>query len=202
MWALPPHTTAISTPPSVFLPNFPTTSLHRAPQRERQRDRLLLLLGSPRRRRREARGGRARSPRTLVMYNPIGSAEAREPAELPAAVAAELERLEGRLLQLAGAEARRHLAVLGEAGAARVLRAVAESRRVRTLPGFITYLAKREAAITRRDARGVPTALSAPAFISGPSREGQGFLLVRRVTFSVSFFLSFLELGCDAILVN
>uniref|UniRef100_A0A0D9Y4K5 RNA-dependent RNA polymerase n=1 Tax=Oryza glumipatula TaxID=40148 RepID=A0A0D9Y4K5_9ORYZ len=105
------------------------------------------------------------------MYNPIGSAEAREPAELPAAVAAELERLEGRLLQLAGAEARRHLAVLGEAGAARVLRAVAESRRVRTLPGFITYLAKREAAITRRDARGVPTALSAPAFISGPSRE-------------------------------
>uniref|UniRef100_A0A0E0BYL9 RNA-dependent RNA polymerase n=1 Tax=Oryza meridionalis TaxID=40149 RepID=A0A0E0BYL9_9ORYZ len=115
------------------------------------------------------------------MYNPpIGAAEARqvarEPAELPAAVAAELERLEGRLLQLAGAEARRHLAGLGEAGAARVLRAVAESRRVRTLPGFITYLAKREAAITRRDAdargaRGVPTALSAPAFISGPSRE-------------------------------
>uniref|UniRef100_A0A0E0JF81 RNA-dependent RNA polymerase n=1 Tax=Oryza punctata TaxID=4537 RepID=A0A0E0JF81_ORYPU len=120
--------------------------------------------------------GAGLSRKTLIMYNPLGVGApagagaqlVREP-ELPAAVGAELERLEARLLQFAGAEARHHLAELGEAGAARVLRAVAESRRVRTLSGFINYLAKREA--MRRNARGVPTAHTAAACVSDPYRE-------------------------------
>ncbi|KAF0915963.1 hypothetical protein E2562_000599 [Oryza meyeriana var. granulata] len=98
--------------------------------------------------------------------DPLGAAaQVREPA-LPAAVGAELERIEGRLLQFACTEARQHLAELGEAAAARVLRTVGESRQVRTLSGFIKYLVKQER--MKRNARGIPTAQSA-ACISGPS---------------------------------
>ncbi|KAF0915964.1 hypothetical protein E2562_000600 [Oryza meyeriana var. granulata] len=100
--------------------------------------------------------------------DPLGTAaQVREPA-LPAAVGAELQRIEGRLLQFACTEARQHLAELGEAAAARVLRTVGESRQVRTLSGFIKYLVKQER--MKGNARGIPTAQSA-ACISGTSRE-------------------------------
>ncbi|XP_052164818.1 probable RNA-dependent RNA polymerase 4 isoform X1 [Oryza glaberrima] len=100
--------------------------------------------------------------------NPHGGGnKMREPA-LPAAVGAELERLEARLGQLACAEARRQLAELGEPAAARVLRAIGEARQVRTLSGFIRHMANQER--MKRNARGIPTAHSA-ACISGPCRE-------------------------------
>ncbi|KAF2948935.1 probable RNA-dependent RNA polymerase 4 [Oryza sativa Japonica Group] len=100
--------------------------------------------------------------------NPHGGGnQMREPA-LPAAVGAELERLEARLGQLACAEARRQLAELGEPAAARVLRAIGEARQVRTLSGFIRHMANQER--MKRNARGIPTAHSA-ACISGPCRE-------------------------------
>ncbi|KAG8045592.1 hypothetical protein GUJ93_ZPchr0008g11729 [Zizania palustris] len=86
---------------------------------------------------------------------------------LPAAVEAELARLEERVRQLASTEARQQLAELGEATAARVLRTIGESPRVRTLSGFIKHMAEKER--MKRNARGIPTAHSA-ACLSGPSR--------------------------------
>lgn len=117
--------------------------------------------------------------------NPHGGGnQMREPA-LPAAVGAELERLEARLGQLACAEARRQLAELGEPAAARVLRAIGEARQVRTLSGFIRHMANQER--MKRNARGIPTAHSA-ACISGPCREGEGVcclaFFVHRLFFS------------------
>uniref|UniRef100_A0A0E0JF82 RNA-dependent RNA polymerase n=1 Tax=Oryza punctata TaxID=4537 RepID=A0A0E0JF82_ORYPU len=100
--------------------------------------------------------------------NPHGGGnQMREPA-LPAAIGAELERLEARLGQIACAEARRQLAELGEPAAARVLRAIGEARQVRTLSGFIRHMANQER--MKRNARGIPTAQSA-ACLSGPCRE-------------------------------
>uniref|UniRef100_A0A0D9UXX7 RNA-dependent RNA polymerase n=1 Tax=Leersia perrieri TaxID=77586 RepID=A0A0D9UXX7_9ORYZ len=104
------------------------------------------------------------------MYSPLAAAGAqmREPPPLPAAVGAELERLEGKLGQPTCAETR-HLAEIGEAAAARVLRTVWEyPRPVRTLSGFIRHLARQEG--MKLNAGGIPTAHSA-ACISGPSRE-------------------------------
>lgn len=109
----------------------------------------------------------------------------REPA-LPAAVGAELERLEARLGQLACAEARRQLAELGEPAAARVLRAIGEARQVRTLSGFIRHMANQER--MKRNARGIPTAHSA-ACISGPCREGEGVCCLAFFVHRLFFFL-------------
>lgn len=110
----------------------------------------------------------------------------REPA-LPAAVGAELERLEARLGQLACAEARRQLAELGEPAAARVLRAIGEARQVRTLSGFIRHMANQER--MKRNARGIPTAHSA-ACISGPCREGEGVCCLAFFVHRLFFFFS------------
>ncbi|KAF8663268.1 hypothetical protein HU200_055878 [Digitaria exilis] len=88
------------------------------------------------------------------------------PPPLPAAVGAELARLEARLGQTADPSVRAKLAELGDAAAARVLATVAASGdRVRTLSGFIVHLAKQEA--MERNAAGIPTAESA-ALGSGP----------------------------------
>nr|CAB3471853.1 unnamed protein product [Digitaria exilis] len=90
------------------------------------------------------------------------------PPPLPAAVGAELARLEARLGQTADPSVRAKLAELGDAAAARVLATVAASGdRVRTLSGFVVHLAKQEA--MERNAAGIPTAESA-ACNSGPFR--------------------------------
>ena len=97
------------------------------------------------------------------------------PAPLLPVLSAELARLEAQLGQTADRWARAHLAELGDAAAARVLRAVAETgtrTRVRSLSAFINYLAKQEA--MQRNAAGIPTAESA-ACCNGPSaRASQG----------------------------
>lgn len=90
---------------------------------------------------------------------------------LPAAVVAELERLEGRLGQSADPQARQHLSELSEAAALRVLRKIGENRKpVRTISGFIKWMVGQER--MERNARGIPTAESA-ACRSGPSRGGE-----------------------------
>ncbi|XBI26024.1 hypothetical protein VPH35_050829 [Triticum aestivum] len=93
---------------------------------------------------------------------------------LPAAVGAELARLEARLGQCAGPDARQRLAGLGEAAAARVLRTIAESRTpVKTLSGFIRYLADKadkDFEMMQRNARSIPPAESAACCSSGPSQ--------------------------------
>ncbi|KAL6838697.1 hypothetical protein ACP4OV_031411 [Aristida adscensionis] len=87
---------------------------------------------------------------------------------LPAAVAAELARLEARLGQAADAWARGQLEELGEAAAARVLRRIGVSTRpVRSLSAYIKWMANKEA--MERNAAGIPTAESAVC-CSGPFR--------------------------------
>lgn len=95
------------------------------------------------------------------------------PAPLLPALSAELARLEAQLGQTADRWARAHLAELGDAAAARVLRTVAETgARVRSLSAFINHLAKQEA--MQRNAVGIPTAESA-ACCTGPfARASQG----------------------------
>ncbi|XP_066321034.1 uncharacterized protein [Miscanthus floridulus] len=89
------------------------------------------------------------------------------PAPLLPVLSAELARLEAQLGQTADRWARAHLAELGDAAAARVLRVVAETgTRVRSLSAFINHLAKQEA--MQRNAAGIPTAESA-ACCNGPS---------------------------------
>lgn len=90
------------------------------------------------------------------------------PPQLPAAVAAELARLEARLGQAADPLVRAQLAGLGDAAAARVFATVAATGdRVRTLSGFIMHLVKQEA--MARNAAGLSTAESAVCS-SGPFR--------------------------------
>ena len=97
------------------------------------------------------------------------------PAPLLPVLSAELARLEAQLGQTADRWARAHLAELGDAAAARVLRVVAETGTrtlVRNLSAFINHLAKQEA--MQRNAAGIPTAESA-ACCNGPSaRASQG----------------------------
>ena len=95
-----------------------------------------------------------------------------QPGLLPAAVSAELARLEARLGQAADRWARGHLAELGDAAAGRVLRKVAEAgARVRNLSALIKWLAKQEA--MQRNAAGVPTAESAACSSSSPCLRGE-----------------------------
>ena len=91
-----------------------------------------------------------------------------QPGLLPAAVSAELARLEARLGQAADQWARCQLAELGDAAAGRVLRKVAEAATVRNLSAFIMFFAKQET--MERNAAGIPTAKSAPCCSLGPSR--------------------------------
>ncbi|TVU21362.1 hypothetical protein EJB05_30992, partial [Eragrostis curvula] len=87
---------------------------------------------------------------------------------LPAAVSAELERLEARLGQAADQGARRRLAELGEAAAARVIRRIAETRKpVGSLSAYIKWMANNDT--MKRNAEGIPTAESA-ACSPGPFR--------------------------------
>ena len=90
-----------------------------------------------------------------------------QPGLLPAAVSAELARLEARLGQAADRWARCQLAELGDAAAGRVLRKVAEAATVRNLSAFIMFFAKQET--MERNAAGIPTAESAACSV-GPSR--------------------------------
>lgn len=88
------------------------------------------------------------------------------PAPLLPKLSAELARLEAQLGQTANRWALARLAELGDAAAARVLRAVAETgTRVRSLSAFINHHAKQEA--MQRNAAGIPTAESA-ACCNGP----------------------------------
>jgi len=95
------------------------------------------------------------------------------PAPLLPKLSAELARLEAQLGQTANRWALARLAELGDAAAARVLRAVAETgTRVRSLSAFINHHAKQEA--MQRNAAGIPTAESA-ACCNGPfARASQG----------------------------
>ncbi|WVZ83865.1 hypothetical protein U9M48_030961 [Paspalum notatum var. saurae] len=101
---------------------------------------------------------------------PVQAAPA--PVPLPPAVAAELAQLERRLGQVAGDEARRELARLGEAAAVRVLWSIGSSRReVRTLTGYIISMARREA-LALNDAAAAPSAESAVFSSSAPPLRG------------------------------
>jgi len=95
---------------------------------------------------------------------------------LPPAVEAALAQLERRLRQAAEAPARRGLAELGEAAALRVLRKIGASQReVRTLTGYINYMAAKEA--LERNADGVDTAESVACKPSAPCSGGPPRLL-------------------------
>ncbi|GJN32131.1 hypothetical protein PR202_gb20609 [Eleusine coracana subsp. coracana] len=90
---------------------------------------------------------------------------------LPAAVSAELARLEARLGQAADPWARSLLAELHEAAAAEVIRRIAEPPRpVWNLSAYIRWMVDKDT--MKRNAEGVPTAESA-ACISGPFRASQ-----------------------------
>ncbi|KAK1602773.1 hypothetical protein QYE76_037741 [Lolium multiflorum] len=87
----------------------------------------------------------------------------RDAAALPEAVGWELARIEGTLRQLADPKARQQLADVGEAAALRVLRMVGESPTpVNNFSAYIMWTARR--------APDAPSAQSAAAWSSGPSR--------------------------------
>ncbi|GJN05519.1 hypothetical protein PR202_ga23151 [Eleusine coracana subsp. coracana] len=106
---------------------------------------------------------------------------------LPATVSAELARLEARLGQATDPWARSLLAELHEAGAAQVIRRIAEPPRpVWNLSAYIRWMVDKDT--MKRNAEGVPTAESA-ACISGPFRHSVPLSELQSSEFSFRKFL-------------